>query len=75
LAENALALEGGKATRGAESLDGGSDGSFGVLAASLNDAGDQAVVVRSADFNWVAVVLPMSIYKKTVRRNGRDRHL
>ncbi len=75
LPEDPLALEGRQAARGAEGLDGGGDGGFGVLAASLNDAGDQAVVVGSTNFNWVAVFLPPPIHKETVRRNGRDRHL
>ena len=75
LAQNALALKGGQAARGAESFDGGGDGGFGVLAASLHDAGDQAAVVGGADLDDVAIFLPPAIHKKTVRRNRRDRHL
>ena len=74
-AKNALALEGGQAARGAESLDGGGNGGFGVLAASLHDAGDQAAVVGGVDLDDVAVFPPPAIYEETVSRNGRDRHL
>ena len=52
---HALALEGGQAAGGAESLDGGGNGGFGVLAASLHHAGDQAAIVGSADLDDVAV--------------------
>ena len=74
-AENALALEGGQAARGAKSFDGGGDGGFRVLPAALHNAGNEAAVVRRANLDDIAVVLPPSIHKKAMRRNGRDRHL
>ena len=75
LAQDALAFEGGQAARGAEGFDGGGDGGFGVLAAALHDAGDQAAVIGGVDLDEVAVFPPAAIHKETVRRNGRDRHL
>ncbi len=74
-AKDALAFEGGQAAGGAESLDGGGDGGLGVLAAALHDAGDQASVIGSVDLDDIAVFPPPAIQKKTVGRNGRDRHL
>jgi hypothetical protein len=73
-AEDALALEGGQAARGAEGLDGGGDGGFGMFAAALHYAGDQAAVVGSANLDDIAVFPPPAVYEETVRRNGRDRH-
>ncbi len=73
--ENALALEGGQAAGGAESLDGGGDGGLGVFVAALHDPGNQAAVVGGANFDDVAIFSPPAIHKETVRGNGRDRHL
>jgi hypothetical protein len=40
-----------------------------------HDAGNDAAIVGGANFYDVPVFVPAAIYEKTVRRNGRDRHL
>jgi hypothetical protein len=69
-AEHALALEGGQAARGAESLDGGGNGGFGMLAAALDHAGDHAAVVRGANLDDVAVFHPLAVQKKPCVATG-----
>jgi hypothetical protein len=64
-----------EAERGAESFDGGGDGGIGVLAASLDDAGDEGTVIGGADVDRVAVFAPLAVQEKTVSCDRRDRHL
>jgi len=75
LAKNALTFKRWKTTSGAECFHGGCDSSLGMSSISLSDTGDQAGIVRGADFDYVALLLPSTIHKETVRRNRRDRHL
>ncbi len=72
LAQDALAFEGGQTAGGAEGFDGGGDGGFGVSAAALGDAGDQAAVVGGADFDEVAVFAPAAVEEESVGGYGRD---
>ena len=69
-AENALAFKGGQPARGAESLDGGGNGRLGVFTPALHDAGNQAAIVRGANFYDVAVFAPPAIHKKPCVATG-----
>jgi hypothetical protein len=75
LAKDSLALEGRETASGAEGFDGGGDRGFGVLFATLREAGDEATIKRGAYFDDVAVLLPTSVHEEAVSRNRRDRHL
>ena len=73
--QNALTFKGGQTAGSAERFYCGGDRGFGVLSASLKDPRDETAVIRRADFDEVAVLLPPAIDKKTVCRNRRDRQL
>ena len=74
LTEHALALEGGEAAGGPESLDCGGNSGFRMLSSSLIDAGYEAAVVGSVNFNEIAIFMPTAIHEETMSRNRRDRH-
>ena len=72
LTENALALEGGQAARGAEGADGSGDGGFSVLFSTLHYPSDKRTVIGRSDFDEVSVFVPAAIDKKSVGCYGRD---
>ena len=74
-AQHALALERGQAASGAESLHGGGDGGFGMLAPALDDPRNHAAIEGRANFDEVAVLHPPAVHKKTVGCDWGDRHL
>jgi len=68
--QHALTLECGEATRGSESLDGGCNGSFGVLAPSLNDPPNYAAIVGRSNLDDVPVFDPRPSTKKPCAATG-----
>jgi hypothetical protein len=75
LAQNTLAFECREATGRSESFDSRGNCGFRMFFTALHHAGDQIVIVGCANLDEVALLMPPAIHKKTVRRNGRDRHL
>ena len=75
LAKDPLAFEGGQAAGSAKRFHRGCDCRFCISFAALGHASNHACVVRRADVDEIALLLPTAIHKKAMRRNRRDRHL
>jgi len=72
--QHALALEGGQAASGSESLYGGGDGSFGMLAPRLDHSPKYAAIEGGADLDDVAIFHPPAVDKETVGCDWGKRH-
>jgi len=75
LAQNSLPFECRQPARGSERFDGGGDGGFGMLAASLVDVRDERSIIRRPHIDDVTLFQPLPIQKKSVGCHRSHRYL